>query len=339
MSKSVFKTVEVASLARSVRIEKPETIIVNRVDDEKEKIKQLIAEQHEIQDDNKNLLKKTQEEAEMLISQAKAEADRIIKDAEEEAFKHIQLSVDKAKVKEAEIIAQREKEIRNKEEEARALIERANREAEDIRDAARKQGQNLGYQDGFDEGKAEAVRLVERLKMIMEAAIDKREEIISSAEEQIIRIILLIGRKVVKHITDKDEQVVIANIKSALQKVQGKEVIIVKVNSKDLEITTEHKEEFIGMIEGLKNIKVLEDSRVDRGGCIIETDFGSIDGRISTQLEEMEDRIREMANMTMFDSIANTEEPTNENGNSNGNGNGKRGRKKKEAEPAMETVK
>jgi flagellar assembly protein FliH len=337
MSKAVFKTVEVASLARSVRIEKPETIVVNRVDDEQEKIKQLLSEQQEIQTDNKNLIKKTQEEAERMLTQAKADAERIIKDAEEEAFRHIQLAVEKAKVKEAEILAQREKEIRQKEEEARLLIERANREAEDIRDAARKQGLKQGYQEGFDEGKAEAVRLAERLKVILEAAIDKREEIISSAEEQIVRIILLIGRKVVKHITEKDEQVVIANIKSALQKIQGKEQVIIKVNSKDLEITTEHKEEFIALIEGLKNVKILEDSRVDRGGCIIETDFGSIDGRIFTQLEEIEDRIREMAQMTMFDPVANVEDHANANGN--GNGNGRKARRKKEIENPSESAK
>ena len=325
MSKSVFKTIEVASLAKSVRIEKPETIVVNRVDDEQEKIKQLITEQQEIQEDNKNIVKKSQEEAEQLLVQAKTDAEKIVKDAEEEAFRHVQLSVEKAKIKEAEILASREKNIRLREEEARNLIDRANREAADIQSVARKQGYDTGYEDGFEHGKAEAVRLVDRLKMIIESAIDKREDIISSAEEQIIRIILLIGRKVVKHITDKDEEVVIANIKSALQKIQGKELVIVKVNSKDLEITTEHKEEFINMIEGLKNLKLLEDSRVDRGGCIIETDFGSIDGRIATQLEEMEDKIREMANMTMFDSIANTE-----SSNGNGNGNGKKRLKKKE---------
>jgi flagellar assembly protein FliH len=39
----------------------------------------------------------------------------------------------------------------------------------------------------------------------------------------------------------------------------------------------------------------MEDSTVDRGGCIIETDFGEIDARIAAQLREIEDRILELA--------------------------------------------
>ena len=48
------------------------------------------------------------------------------------------------------------------------------------------------------------------------------------------------------------------------------------------------------MVEGVKSIKILEDSTVDRGGCIIETDFGSLDARISSQLHEIEERILEL---------------------------------------------
>jgi flagellar assembly protein FliH len=43
------------------------------------------------------------------------------------------------------------------------------------------------------------------------------------------------------------------------------------------------------------NITVAEDSSVDVGGAIIETDFGQIDARISSQLREIEDRITELA--------------------------------------------
>jgi flagellar assembly protein FliH len=39
---------------------------------------------------------------------------------------------------------------------------------------------------------------------------------------------------------------------------------------------------------------VLEDSSVDKGGCIIETDFGQIDARISSQLHEIEENITEL---------------------------------------------
>ena len=39
----------------------------------------------------------------------------------------------------------------------------------------------------------------------------------------------------------------------------------------------------------------VEDSSVEKGGVIVETDFGSIDARISSQLTELENKILEVS--------------------------------------------
>lgn len=46
------------------------------------------------------------------------------------------------------------------------------------------------------------------------------------------------------------------------------------------------------LMESLRKVNIYKDSRIDRGGCTIETDVGSIDARISTQLKEIEEAIR-----------------------------------------------
>ena len=48
-------------------------------------------------------------------------------------------------------------------------------------------------------------------------------------------------------------------------------------------------------VENIKNITVVEDTTVERGGCVIETDFGAIDARISSQLSELEQKILEIS--------------------------------------------
>ena len=42
-------------------------------------------------------------------------------------------------------------------------------------------------------------------------------------------------------------------------------------------MTSQHVKDFLSSAENVKNIAVVEDSSVDRGGCVIETDFGSVD--------------------------------------------------------------
>ena len=81
----------------------------------------------------------------------------------------------------------------------------------------------------------------------------------------------------------------------ALRKVKGRGNILIKVNMLDVKLTTEHKKEFIDMVEGAKSIQIVEDTTVDPGGCVIETDFGEIDARISSQLAELEQKILEIS--------------------------------------------
>ena len=84
-----------------------------------------------------------------------------------------------------------------------------------------------------------------------------------------------------------------------------------RVNLEDVKLTSSHAQEFIEHVENVKGITFLEDSSVERGGCIVETDFGAIDARISSQLQELENKILEVSpvkNIKRNDSLANATE-------------------------------
>ncbi len=130
---------------------------------------------------------------------------------------------------------------------------------------------------------------------MLERAQDKRADILSDTEKEIIYLVLLITRKVIKVISENQRDVIISNVVEALRKVKAKGNITIKVNLADLKLATEHKQDFIALMEGVKTINIVEDSSVDKGGCVIETDFGEIDARIASQLAEIENRILEIS--------------------------------------------
>ncbi|MDR0709687.1 MAG: flagellar assembly protein FliH, partial [Spirochaetaceae bacterium] len=121
---------------------------------------------------------------------------------------------------------------------------------------------------------------------------------LADTEQQIIDLALLIARKVIKTISESQKTVVLQNIAQALKKVKARGTILIRVNIADLKLTTEHSKTFIRMMEGAKNVQIVEDSSVDPGGCIIETDFGEVDARISSQLAELEAKILELSPIT-----------------------------------------
>ena len=138
-------------------------------------------------------------------------------------------------------------------------------------------------------------RLIERTQVMLERAQEKRGDVLKETEQEIVDLVLLISRKVIKVISENQRNVIIANVIQALRKIKSRGDIIIRLNLNDLQLATEHKQEFINLVEGAKSINLIEDSTVDRGGCIIETDFGEIDARISSQLAELESKILEIS--------------------------------------------
>jgi len=230
-----------------------------------------------------------------MIQAAKAESSKIIKDAEEEAFRIVKKQADEAQVNKlkaqdeaANIITEANEKARQIALDTRAAFEKELHEAEE-------KGREQGREAGFGEGKAEVERLIRRCQTILERANDKRVDILSETEQEIVDLVLLISRKVIKVISENQKNIIVPNVIQALRKVKDRGLITIRVNLADLKLTTEHTNDFIKLVEGAKSIQVAEDSTIDQGGCIIETDFGEIDARISSQLKELESRILDIS--------------------------------------------
>ena len=212
-------------------------------------------------------------EKQQMLAQAQAQAEEIIANAEKSAFEEVKRQTDQLQIVKTTAEAQKQK----------------------IRDEAYSAGFTEGQEKGFAEGNMEAQRLIDRLHVMLDRIMDKREEILEGTEQQIVELVLLMTRKVVKIISENQRNVVMSNVLQALRKVKGRGDVTVRVNLADVKLTTEHTKEFMDAVENIQNISIVEDSTIDRGGCIVETDFGAIDARISSQLAELEQKILEIS--------------------------------------------
>jgi flagellar assembly protein FliH len=231
----------------------------------------------------------------VIISSSRAEAEHIIKEAEEAAFKEVKRKTDEAQSMKRRAQDEAERIIDEAHEKAREIEDDSRTAFEIERRGAEEEGRSAGREAGFAEGRAEVERLVQRTQTVLQRAQDKRTEILEETEQEIINLVLLISRKVIKVISENQKNVIISNVVQALRKVKGKGNIIIRVNMADLKLTTEHTKDFINLVEGAKSLQIVEDSGVDEGGCIIETDFGEIDARIASQLAELEAKILEIS--------------------------------------------
>lgn len=291
MAKNVFHPVEIVDLtAQKVKVEAPVFVT--------EELEPLDIYDGPTADDLRREAEAFREswadEKARLVQEAHDEADGIRKQAEKTAFEEVKSKTDAA-IRDKRIAEDESERIKgDADADAEKIRQQAIEERDRVFEEARNSGYEEGREEGWKEGRAEAERLIDRLHKILDASIEKRQEIIDEAETQLIDLVLLVSRKVVKVISENQKNVVINNIVQALRKLKSRGDVAIRVNLADLDLTTEHVKDFMRMAENVKSITVLEDSSVDKGGAVIETDFGQIDARISSQLREIEEKILEL---------------------------------------------
>ncbi len=234
-------------------------------------------------------------EKQRMFEDAKKDADEIIKKAEETAFAELKRQTDQAQVIKTEAEQKAHELVSQAQTEAHKILAEAEEEQDRIRAAAHNDGFTMGHEEGFTKGNEEVNRLIDRMHKVLEGVMQRREEILRETEEQIVELVVLMARKVIKVISENQKSVINGNVLAALKKVKGRGSVTLRVNLEDLQLTTQNVNEFIKRCENIEGITVLEDSTVEKGGCIVETDFGAIDARISSQLTEVENKIMEVS--------------------------------------------
>ena len=236
--------------------------------------------------------RETEEEVRLMLESAKTTSKKIEEEGKVSAFNELQKAKEQiAREMEAHKAGSAQEQERARYEGER-LIKEAELKVSEVEHEAYKKGYEAGREEGFKEGEAEVMRLIDRLGTIVSTAVDVRDDILKSSEKLMTDMILMISRKVIKDEIVERREVVINNIKEALRRVKDRDRVDIRVNFSDLDMTAAHKDELIKMMESLKKVNIYEDSRVERGGCIIETDIGAIDARIATQLDAIEEAVR-----------------------------------------------
>lgn len=295
MARNVFKSYELPLLNQPVKILPPELHSDHREDEAEPVVVYNGPTVSELEEEAERFRQQFEKEKEEMIRRAKEETEAVrnneaavLTRMKNDAVAEADSIRDAAKKDAEEIIAKAKAE-------AEAVLAAAEESRRSVSEEARNEGFSAGQKEGYNLGKEEADRLINKLHVMISGVADKRREIIDESESLIVDLILNIVRKVVRTITESQKEVVVDTVLKALTKLKTSADVTLRVNFDDAALTTEHMKQFLKKVEKAKSITVIEDSSVDRGGCIVETDYGSIDARISSQLREIEDKIRELS--------------------------------------------
>jgi flagellar biosynthesis/type III secretory pathway protein FliH len=176
--------------------------------------------------------------------------------------------------------------VRDAKARALSLIEDAERRAAEIEAAAKRDGFDQGVSDGRAAAQAEMDEMLETMRGLIEMARIERHKIIEGAEPEILRLSVAIAERILNQHIALEPNTVLEMTRSAIARIISRETVTVRVNPADIETMRDHRDQLMAMND-IDNLRIIEDQRVDRGGVLLETDAGTIDAKVSTQLREV----------------------------------------------------
>lgn len=185
--------------------------------------------------------------------------------------------LDEARRKAQQIVAEAQAE-------AKRLIEEIRLHANMAGAEAKERGFEEGKEEGRTQGREEYARLMMLARDLYIQAIKERERLLATAETELARLAIKVAERIIGQEVRSAGEVIMGVVRQALSGIKDREEVLIRVSPDDYHIVNEDRTALSRMVEGLKNFELVVDSKVEAGGCIIETNLGNVDARLSTQL-------------------------------------------------------
>ncbi|HEX7314753.1 MAG TPA: type III secretion system stator protein SctL [Pyrinomonadaceae bacterium] len=167
--------------------------------------------------------------------------------------------------------------------EAARLLAEAEREAADTRAGAQQEARELreaAYREGHE------TALTELNALLLEAH-ERRETALAEVERDLLRLAVRIAEKIIGREIETDPATLADIVATALRNARQHETLVVRVHPANLPDVQSRREQ-IDPAGRARFIDFVPDPRVSRGGCIIESESGTVDAQLDTQLRVLE---------------------------------------------------
>ena len=225
-------------------------------------------------------------------------ADEIVQDAKEKA----EILLQKASEEASSMHQQATEEIAAKKAAAAQEIsllkaqaaEEITRMKEQGAEEARMQGLSQGLENARLQMAEQVQETTEGCNSMIGAAEQDARQIILEAEPHIIDLVLAVSRKIIMDEVTERQEVVLNLVRSALERVRDQNQINIHVSAEDYELVLQARRELQGIVGAEQSLTITADAVLNKGGCLIETSFGTVEAGVETQLESIQRVLRGM---------------------------------------------
>lgn len=174
-------------------------------------------------------------------------------------------------------------------EEASEILQSAEDEKEQYKEAGYHDGFRQGFEEGYQAGYEQIKNDLDNLFHNFKREVDKVQMLldhqVQGLELKIIKLSSDIAAKIIRRQVRLKPEIVLDQIENILHQMSRVKSLAIRVNPGDISMAQETEEHFLQLTQGIDHIEFVADHSLEPGGCIIETNSGGMDASIQTQLD------------------------------------------------------
>jgi len=222
--------------------------------------------------------------AEELMAKAKMDAEETVKSIEQAAKKNAFEVVEQARWEANDLLAKAKEEVE--------------KEIQQLKDAAGEEGRKEGLAKGLEEGLVkgrekgleEYSSAIKKWYDLFEKTVEERKNAMADLKPLLVELVGETLYRCLKDESKKGSQVVLELAREALAKAQDLVHLRLHLNPEDVEEVRAQKER-LQLSVGAGQMELVPDARIEKGGCVLETEAGSVDVRLSTVVSQIKDSL------------------------------------------------
>ena len=143
-------------------------------------------------------------------------------------------------------------------------------------------GYAQGERAGLEAGGKRAEAMLRRVAQTIEELAGLRQTLIHETEREMVQLALTLARRVVHREVTLDPELAAALAHVALERLGTNTPATIRLHPDDYTIVVQDSARWGG-----QTVTVVPDPSISRGGCLVETAFGSVDATIERQFDEL----------------------------------------------------
>ncbi len=175
--------------------------------------------------------------------------------------------------------------------EAQEILTQSLIQSDNIKEEARLNGYEHGFNQGLISAKEECVPLINEVLSMREQMIDERSRLYSDFEKDMVKLSLEISKKVIYEQLSEDDEAFVKLVQSTVQKVRGVDFAKIWVSPVDHARLADLREALLSGLKSIKDVDILRGDSIKSLGCIVDTENGVLDGGVETRIAQIQEAL------------------------------------------------